>query len=279
MALPDFIGIGAQRTGTTRLYELLKQHPEICMAMYRKEVHYFDRYYHKGERWYRSLFDHCKGKNAGEITPAYIYDEKCAERIHKLLPDVKLIAILRNPINRAYSQFKLTIRQKGYQGSFSEFLQDYRDAVERGLYYKQIMRYLEFFPRDKLKILLFEDMVVNPYEEMSKIFWFLGVDTSFIPIDLEKKVGASQIPRFHGLYVRGKKITSKLHDLDMNWVIEGLKRVGIKRFFSSREQRWVNLSKPTEFEYNRLKQFYEKDTMELSFLLNRDLKKLWGFED
>lgn len=115
MALPDFIGIGVQRAGTTRIYELLKQHSEICMPTYRKEVHYFDRYYHKGERWYRSLFDHCKGKIVGEITPAYIYDEKCAERIHKLLPDVKLIAILRNPIDRAYSQFKFTIREKGYQ--------------------------------------------------------------------------------------------------------------------------------------------------------------------
>jgi len=253
MALPDFIGIGAQRAGTTRLYELLKQHPDICLPSYRKEVHYFDRYYHKGERWYRSLFGYCKGKIAGEITPAYIYDKKCAERIYKLLPDVKLIAILRNPIDRAYSQFKFTIREKGYQGSFSKFLKDFKDAVERGLYNKQIMRYLEFFPRDKLKILLFEDMVVNPNEEMLKIFWFLGVNTSFTPIDIERKVNPSQIPRFHGLYVRGKRITSKLHDRDMNWVIEGLKKIGIKRF--------------------------EKDIRELSSFLKRDLKKLWGFKD
>ena len=140
------------------------------------------------------------------------------------------------------------------------------------------MRYLEFFPRDKLKILLFEDMVVNPNEEMSKMFWFLGVDTSFTPIDIEKKVNPSQIPRFHDLYVSGKRITSKLHDRDMNWVIEGLKKIGMKRFFFSRTQRRINLSKPTECEHNRLKQLYEKDIRELSSFLKRDLKKLWGFE-
>ena len=172
MSLADFIGIGAQRSGTTRLYGFLKQHPEICMPRHRKEVHYFDRYYNKGEGWYRSLFDRCKGKTAGEITPAYIYDERCAERIHALLPDVKLIAVLRNPIDRAYSQFKFTIRERRYKGSFSEFLEDHKDAKERGLYHRQILKYLEYFPPENLKILLFEDMVANPVEEVSKIFTF-----------------------------------------------------------------------------------------------------------
>jgi len=210
MVSPDFIGIGAQRAGTTRLYEFFKQHPEICMPRHRKEVHYFDRYYNKGERWYRSLFDNCKGKTTGEITPAYIYDERCAERIHKVRPDVKLIAVLRNPVERAYSQFKFTVREKKYSGSFSYFIGSYEDAVKRGLYYEQISRYLGYFPKESLKILLFEDMVANPVKQLSEVFAFLGVDTSFTPVHTEQKVNPSEIPRFHGLYALGKRVASKL---------------------------------------------------------------------
>jgi len=105
------------------------------MPRHRKEIHYFDRYYYKREQWNRSLLGHCKGKCGGEITLVYIYDERYAERIYRILPDVKLIAVLRNPIDRAYSQFKFTIREKGYRSSFSNFLGDHRDAMERGLYY------------------------------------------------------------------------------------------------------------------------------------------------
>lgn len=278
MSLPDFIGIGAQRAGTTRLYELLKQHPEICMPRHRKEVHYFDRYYHKGERWYRSLFDHCKGRCTGEITPAYIYGEGCAERIYALLPDVKLIAVLRSPIDRAYSQFKFTIREKGYSGSFTDFLEEHEDAIERGLYFKQISRYLDYFPRENMKILLFEDMVANPEKEMSEVFAFLGVDTSFTPIDMVKRVNPSQIPRLHGLYVLGKRVTTKLHDHDLIWMIEGLKKVGMKRLFFARPRR-SHFPELAVDAYNHLRQFYEEDVIELSSLLNRNLKELWGFED
>ena len=279
MSLPDFIGIGAQRSGTTRLYEFLKQHPEVCMPRHRKEVHYFDRYYHKGEAWYRSLFDGCKGKTAGEITPAYIYNERCAERIYALLPDVKLVAALRNPIDRAYSQFKFTIREEQYKGSFTDFLEDHKDAMERGLYHRQISKYLEYFSPRNLKILLFEDMVANPIEEISEIFTFLGVDPSFTPVAIEKKVNPSQIPRFHSLYVLGKKVTSKIHDHDLVWIIEGLKKIGMKRFFFSQARNKGSAPRLTQHEYIRLRQYYEEDVMKLSSFLNRDLKKLWHMED
>jgi len=277
MPLPDFIGIGAQRAGTTWLYELLKQHPEVCMPKHHKEVHFFDRYYNRGVDWYKALFAHCGNKCAGEITPAYLYDKRCPKRIHDLLPDVKLIAILRNPIDRAYSQFKFTIREQGYRGSFSQFLEDHRDAMERGLYYKQISEYLKYFSETKLKILLFEDIVANPLQGMAEVFAFLGVDTSFIPADIEKKANPSQIPRFHGLYVWGKRITSKLHDYDLSWVIEGLKKIGMKRLFFSQAGDKHSFPELTEHDFNRLEQFYEEDVTKLSSLLNKDLKKIWGF--
>jgi len=145
MSVPNFLGIGVQRGGTTWLYEKLKQHSQVCFPKHRKEVHYFDRYYERGKSWYKDIFKHCKGNCKGEITPDYFHEDECPERIYRLIPDVKIILVLRNPIDRAYSHFKKEIRDYSYEGSFADFMSDKQGPVERGLYYKQIKRYLQYF--------------------------------------------------------------------------------------------------------------------------------------
>src|SRR6056297_562433 len=103
----DFIGIGAQKAGTSSIFHFLKEHPEICTSS-KKEIHFFDKEYNylKGIKFYRKFFNNCSSKNIkGEFTPRYIYHPKVAQRIKKYFPDVKLIVSLRNPIERAISHY------------------------------------------------------------------------------------------------------------------------------------------------------------------------------
>src|SRR5689334_8975756 len=114
--LPDFIIIGAQKGGTTSLYNYLIEHPLIKSAR-RKEVHYFDRNFHKGVSWYKAFFPTSLEKYyaenilkkdfiTGEGSPEYLFYPHCAEKAVRVLPQAKIIALLRNPVDRAYSQYR-----------------------------------------------------------------------------------------------------------------------------------------------------------------------------
>ena len=118
--LPDFVIIGAQKSGTTSLYDFVVRHPDIAPAA-KKEMHYFSRRYGLGELWYRSNFptnlsrrNFYKKTNqrrlSGEASPTYIFYPAVPSRMKKILPDVKLIVLLRNPVDRAYSQYHHTMR-------------------------------------------------------------------------------------------------------------------------------------------------------------------------
>ena len=101
--LPNFLCIGAQRAGTTWLYDLLASHPEVYVPSRRKEVHYFDWYYDRGLSWYTRFFppqgEVARYRAVGEVTPDYLYDSTCPKHISETLPSVKLIAILCNPVD------------------------------------------------------------------------------------------------------------------------------------------------------------------------------------
>lgn len=171
MVLPNFIIPGAQKSGTTALRIYLAQHPEIFMA--NKEIHFFDNdeNYKKGIEGYEKFFDGWKGEKAiGEKTPNYLYYEKAPERIYKLLPDVKLIFVLRNPVDRAYSHYRHNVRIGQETLSFEKAIEKEEERIknprlkkiysykDRGKYIIQIKRYAEYFPKSQMLFLLAEDL-------------------------------------------------------------------------------------------------------------------------
>ncbi len=182
----DFMGIGAMRCGTTWLYETLKKHPDIHLPV--KEAHFFDNNDNfdtndnvmpvQFEK-YQSLFlNPLNNQITGEITPKYIFHEASALRISKILPDLKLILILRNPVARAISQFRFAW-QNGNTKSKGIFcmkeLEKKLEILTRGLYYNQIKTYHEVFPRSQLKIILFEDLVTRTEKILYDLYSFLGL--------------------------------------------------------------------------------------------------------
>ncbi|HKX76667.1 MAG TPA: sulfotransferase [Acidimicrobiia bacterium] len=173
--MPTFLIVGAMRSGTSSLVHYLRRHPDIFISQ-PKELHFFDHHYERGVDWYEQQFSGAQDKvQVGEATPNYMYDRIAVDRMVHLLPDVKLIAILRNPVARAYSHYWHN-RSRGKESlDFVEALQaePARLALsaesattfsyaDRGRYDRQLRYLLDRFPRQALKVLLFEDLESDP---------------------------------------------------------------------------------------------------------------------
>jgi hypothetical protein len=205
---PTFLVIGAQRSGTTSLNDYLAEHPAVLSAAV-KEVQYFHRYYEKGDRWYRSRFPLAVRAAVvrrrtgvipavGEASPDYLFDPRVPARVHAFDPRMKLIVVLRDPVDRAYSQWRMVTRhghesllfedaldreEAELEGELERLLETdgYRDVpfrtsyVARGRYAEQLERWLALFPREQLLVLLTDELSTDPEGAMSRVARFLGI--------------------------------------------------------------------------------------------------------
>ena len=199
--LPNFLIIGAMRSGTSYLTVNMRTHPDVFMSE-RKELHFFDAHYERGMDWYRGHFAGATNERAvGEATPHYLYYEHALPRIAEHVPDARLIASLRNPIDRAYSHYlKQRASWGGESRSFADAIADERRSVEdlssqhayvnRGHYGRQLERLARYFPKESIKILVFEETVADAAASFRTIFDFLGVDATFEPPEMASKVGS-----------------------------------------------------------------------------------------
>ncbi|MCL2932552.1 MAG: sulfotransferase domain-containing protein [Trichodesmium sp. MAG_R03] len=203
MQKPNFIIIGAQKSGTTSLYKYLTKHPQILSAT-KKEVHFFDLNFNKGMNWYYSHFPKTEIQNqtiTGEASPYYIFHPHVPQRISQFLPDIKLIVLLRNPVDRAVSHYYHNCRfgKSREPLSFEQAIQQESSRIEteknkimadenykslpyryytylsRGIYIEQLIRWMKFFPRKSFLILKSEELWENPEQKMKQVWNFLGV--------------------------------------------------------------------------------------------------------
>ncbi len=191
--LPNYLIIGAPRCGTTWLARNLRTHPQIFMPNV-KELHFFDQNYDKGIDWYENFFLDCNHIAVGEATPAYLYYKNIPELIHRHLPDCKLIVSLRDPVGRAYSHYwyrMSEIKKQNNNISFEDYIENNERLIEEGLYGENLSRYYQLFPKDKLLVLFYEDIKINPKEYLNSVFKFLGVDTDFESTYVDKVVNSS----------------------------------------------------------------------------------------
>jgi hypothetical protein len=234
MALPTFLGIGVPRAGTTWLHEALGSHPDVYVPVRRKELSYFDLYYHRGDRWYQKFFprgtDAGRYRALGEITPYYFYGPDCPERIAALkIP--KLILILRQPVDRAWSYYGQKIRNGMFRGTFEEFLSQSRwPVLEQGHYTRYLERYLRYFNREQLLILVFERALADTSATKETLARFLELDPAgFATTGPERVVNASYVPRARGAYGLAFRISKLCRQHDLDWVVNAAKGLGVKR--------------------------------------------------
>jgi Sulfotransferase domain len=223
--LPDFIIVGAQKAGTTSLYHLLRQHAGLRPS-FEKEVHFFDGgldprvdAYEKGPDWYRAHFPRTSRSSPGhrsfEASPLYLFHPLAPGRISELVPDAKIIVLLRNPVDRALSHHAHSTRLGVESLPVDEALraedarlqpalrsENYKDASfinhsyqRRGMYADQLGRYGEHFAREQMLVIECGDLFRNTRRVLERIFAFVGVDAGAGRIDLRaRNVGGVAVP-------------------------------------------------------------------------------------
>lgn len=245
MAKPTFLIVGAQKAGTTSLYSAIRQHPHIGRAR-KKELHFFDRFYHRGMKWYQKQF-HVEAQHAqvGESTPVYMYDGVVRSRIASDLPHIKILVILRDPVARAYSHFWHSRRfDQESAATFEEALaaeplrlQEIREQVQqpdadgfegwtyqkvrpsywwsytdRGRYVDQLEDLERLFGRDRILVLTLEETKQDPEHQISAALEHIGIDPALHRnYELPRRNTYSKISREESRRLReeGKSIPSE----------------------------------------------------------------------
>ncbi len=293
--MPNFLILGAAKAGTTSLYHYLRQHPDIYMSPV-KEPKFFAleneplEFSRPGDREkmqrssvtdldsYRALFrGAAAAKAVGEASTLYLYSSVAPSRIKHYVPAAKMLAILRHPVERAYSNF-LYMARKG-----EEPLRDFEQALrqeatrrawmptwhytERGFYHRQLRRYYDLFPRDQIRVYLYEDLSTDPTGLLRDVFRFVGVDESFTPESLSRH-NVSGLPRseaLHGLLARPHAVRSVVRRF--------LPRAMRQRVAAKIRRR--NLYRPqlSDRTRERLNTIYRDDILRLQDLIQRDLSR------
>jgi Sulfotransferase domain len=199
---PNFLIIGASRSGTTATFHYLRNHPDVYVAN-GKELHFFDLEWDRGWTWYEAQFDNANGRCAvGEATPSYLYDPVAIDRIGAHLREVRLMAVLRDPIERAYSHYWLNKSRGRESLSFADAIQaeperlttdDKRRRLwysyaDQGRYLEQLQRVARLFPRNRMFVSLFDELCADPRAFFVGLTRFLQVDAAIIPDVVGRRV-------------------------------------------------------------------------------------------
>jgi hypothetical protein len=297
--LPDFLVIGAGRSGTTSLYEYLRQHPEVFMSPVKEPNYFAFADGHPPERgpgavWlrrtsvttlaeYEALFAGAGGARAiGEASPRYLRTPEAPARIRGLLPDVRLVAILRNPVERAYAAY-LGLRRDGLDPAptFEDALDDVdrrlragwarAGLVEAGLYHRHLSRYYERFPPERIRVYLHEDLRADPAGLVRDLLSFLGVDPGFVP-DTSRVHGRTGVVRnraLRAMWTRSWRAREALGPVVPRRVRDGVRRRVL------RDLERPPLDPATRA---RLVRVFRPDVLALEELIGRDLSA-WLADD
>lgn len=301
MTMPNFLIIGAQKAGTTSLYHYLDQHPQIYMSPI-KEPNFFSTEGDKPDprrpsvndiEAYRELFRGVSNEKAiGEASPWYLYSLRAPGRIKYHVPDARLIAILRDPVERAYSQFLHFVRDG--REPITDFVQALdseemrvrknleagyvtdRGAsgayIGRGFYYAQLRRYFELFDEDQIKVFLSEDLRNDPTGTLQDAFRFLGVDDDFVPA-ARKNYNVSGIPKnrlLHTFLTKPHALKRFLRRLKVYLPSELRVRIADNLAYV-RNRNFVEVPQLPLDARGRLVEVYREDILQLQELIQRDL--------
>ena len=284
----DFIGIGAARSGSSWVGNVLRKHPDICISE-PKEVRYFNRYripvgkdkgrlnpnHDQSLEWYFKRFSHARdGQIRGEISPVYLLDEAAAPAIKNVFPDIRLILCVRNPVKRAYSSYRLH-RGLGVieDITFEQALEQESLYIEMGLYAKQLRRYLEYFNRQQILVVVFEKLIKQPEKEFPRIFEFLGVSADANIDYSARDTNESASARSKTLHRYAFKFSQLLVNSGLSFVLHGLRNLGVHSLINrinSAPSRCAPLLPETEM---RLMNYFREDIKKLEQMLGVDLSE------
>ena len=198
---PNFLGIGAQKCATTWVHRVLLDHPQAAVSDL-KELNFFSAAYDHGAQWYESHFEDKSGLAVGEISPSYFYDSAAPARAKAYNPDFKVILTVRDPLARAYSNHLHEIRIGHFRGtdlSFEAGIANNPMYLEQSLYAKHFRKWLTHFDRDRILVLIQEEIENDPVAQARKLYEFLGLNASHQSIFLFRRVNQSYEEKLKGM--------------------------------------------------------------------------------
>jgi len=294
MILPNFLCIGASKSGTTSLFEILEQHPEIGLSSF-KEPHFFDNdlNWKQGVDWYsKSYFLGLNKKVVGEFTPSYLSKDICPSRIKQILgSNVRFIVLLRNPIDRAYSHYLHTKRDEYEPLPFLEALKAEEERLNSfkntkddvsyarfcylnsGMYAAHLKRYLKYFDEKQFCVILFDDFINKRKEIINEILSFLNVNSD---VNLELNILTNQASEARSVklkkFMKKKSVLRKL----LKYMIPSLElRQRIRNRIHARNNKSVKKVLLTKQEREFCYQNYFSEQIEdLERILERNLN-IW----
>jgi hypothetical protein len=274
---PNFLFIGPDKTGSSWMYEILRQHPN-CFVPLCKDIYFFDRYYERGLEWYFGLFQGATPSHSaiGELSHDYLFSVKAAERIYKDLTDIKLITCLRHPVERTFSHYLFMIRSGRTQTSFESALQNYPELIHNSLYHRHLKEYFQLFQKEQIKVLFFKDLQKDSIQFIKDLFEF--IDISFISnLDYGKKVLSAERPKNFAIARLAKLGATMARDLGLVTMVGVIKRSAIARVLYEPLPAQERPIVAEDTTIDLLKTFKE-DTLLLQDLLQTDLSDWLTFK-
>lgn len=287
----DFIWIWAHKAWTTWVVNMLKQHPEIFIPNI-KEIQFFNDFSHfskpstkrylKGNNYYKTFFKFAnKKQKLWEFSVSYMNEQLVAERIYKHNSNIKIIVVLRNPIDRAYSAYfylKEQLNNSEKSKTFEEAIEKNPiEYLERWKYYKYLSNYFSIFPKENIKILFFEDIKFKPEKVLKELCIFLNINNKFKFKNISKKSNSSK--KRKNIFL--SKILSFLfktpdflEKIKLRFITDFIWKLWIRKMLNKiREKNLQEYTYP-EIDKNtkeKLKKYFIEDIENLEKFLNRDL--------
>lgn len=273
---PNFLYIGTSKAGSTWLFNALALHPDVYLAS-NKGLYYFDQHFDRGQSWYLDQFEAADGATAaGEISHSYLSSPEAAPRIAELNAAMRLLVCLREPVDRAFSDYLDLVKNGQFDGTFEAALEAYPRLVQRGRYATHLERYLEFFPVDQLHVGLFDELRADAQQYADDVFAFLGV----AQLPLPQTALRSRMPAGKA---RNKAVASAAKSAS-----QAVKKLGLRRL-RSRVKRSVVLRSALYRSYTddrptldpaiaaELRSEFAPEVARLDSLLGHQVSQRWGY--
>lgn len=225
---PNFLFIGPDKAGSTWLYEALKRHRQVFLSPV-KELFFFDRFYDKGWDWYTRYFRDAEAHHRviGEICHDYLFSPLACHRIAHDLPSAKLMVCLREPRERAFSQYLYMVKHGLVACDFETALKECNILIDNSCYAKHLGCYLEHFKRDQILVAVFDDLVADPQRYYDNLCDFLGLERTALSRELRKKVFPAAKPRQPQVAKFARGIGWQLRQLGLPGAVMKVKESGL----------------------------------------------------
>ncbi len=275
-SVPNFLYIGTSKAGSTWLFNALSIHPDVFLAP-SKGLYYFDSHFDNGPTWYQQQFAGADGKPAvGEISHSYLSSEQAPTRIAALNPAMRLLVCLREPVDRAFSDYLDLTKNGQFDGSFEAALEQYPRLVDRGRYATHLRRYLEHFPPEQLHVALFDDLGSDPQAYADKVFEFLGVPPFELPASALQRRMPAGVPRHVASAAAAKRASRLVLRLGLRRLRSRVKRTTVVRRALYRSYDDNRPTVPPAVAAD-LRRRFAPEVRQLEVMLGLAVSSRWGY--